>query len=125
MLRVGAEREVLDIVADQIGGPTQAHALAVGCLHMAQTLISEPEKRGIYHYAGAPDVSWAEFAREIFRQAGIDCAVRDIASAEYPTPAQRPLNSRLDCSATQRVFGLERPDWRRGLAEILQELKEA
>lgn len=124
MLRLGAERDVLNIVADQIGGPTPAQALAAGCLHMAKTLVSEPERRGIYHYAGAPDVSWAGFAREIFRQSGIVCEVRDIASAQYPTPARRPLNSRLECSATQRAFGLERPDWQRGLAEILQELRE-
>jgi dTDP-4-dehydrorhamnose reductase len=124
MLRLGAERDGLGIVADQIGGPTPARALAGACLKVARTLVSEPEKRGIYHYAGAPDVSWAEFAREIFRQAGIVCDVRDIASQEYPTPAQRPLNSRLDCRAIETVFGVERPDWRRGLADILQELGE-
>jgi dTDP-4-dehydrorhamnose reductase len=124
MLRLGPERERLNIVADQVGGPTPARALAAGCLHMARTLISEPDKRGIYHYAGAPDVSWADFAREIFRQAGIDCEVRDIASLEYPTPAQRPLNSRLDCCTIEKTFGLQRPDWRQGLEDILQELKE-
>jgi len=93
-------------------------------LQVARTLLSEPEKRGIYHYAGAPDVSWADFAREIFRQAGIACDVRDIASQDYPTPAKRPLNSRLDCRAIETVFAVERPDWRRGLADILQELGE-
>jgi dTDP-4-dehydrorhamnose reductase len=124
MLRLGAARDGLDIVADQIGGPTPARAIAGACMQMVKTLVSEPEKRGVYHYAGAPDVSWADFAREIFRQAGIACEVRDIASVAYPTPAQRPLNSRLDCQTTESVFGLERPDWQRGLADILQELKE-
>jgi len=124
MLRLGAERVGLGIVADQIGGPTPARALAGACLQVARTLVSEPEKRGIYHYAGAPDVSWADFAREIFCQAEIACDVRDIASQEYPTPAQRPLNSRLDCRAIETVFGLERPDWQSGLADILQELGE-
>ncbi|PCH75585.1 MAG: dTDP-4-dehydrorhamnose reductase [Rhodobacteraceae bacterium] len=124
MLRLGAERAGLGIVEDQIGGPTPARALAAVCLQVAQTLISEPEKRGFYHYAGTPNVSWAEFAREIFRQSGIVCDVRDIASAEYPTPAKRPLNSRLDCRAIETGFGVERPDWRRGLADILQELGE-
>ncbi len=124
MLRLGAERAGLGIVADQIGGPTPARALAGACLKVAQTLVSEPEKCGLYHYAGAPDVSWADFAREIFRQAGIVCDVRDIPSVDYPTPAQRPLNSRLDCRAIETVFGVERPDWRRGLTDILQELGE-
>jgi dTDP-4-dehydrorhamnose reductase len=124
MLRLGAERDGLDIVADQIGGPTPARDIAEACVQMVKTLVSEPERHGIYHYAGGPDVSWADFAREIIRQAGIACEVRDIASKDYPTPARRPLNSRLDCRATGSVFGLSRPDWRRGVADILQELKE-
>lgn len=124
MLRLGRERDDLGIVADQIGGPTCARDIALACVKIAKTLVSEPEKRGIYHYSGAPDVSWADFAREIFAQAGITCAVRDIPSTQYPTPARRPLNSRLDCRATARVFDLPRPDWRAGLKDILQELGE-
>lgn len=69
-------------------------------------------------------MSWAGFAREIFAQAGIACEVRDIASADYPTPADRPLNSRLDCTTAETVFGLAKPDWRAGLGAILQELGE-
>jgi len=125
MLRLGRERADLGVVSDQIGAPTPARAVALACLHVARTLVTEPEKRGIYHYAGLGDVSWAGFAREIFDQAGIACAVVDTASGDYPTPAQRPLNSRLDCSATGSVFGLERPDWRAGLGDILKELGES
>lgn len=124
MLRLGRARESLSIVADQIGGPTPARAIAAACVQMAETLASEPEKRGIYHFAGAPDVSWAGFAREIFAQAGIACGVTEIPTADYPTPAARPLNSRLDCSALETVFGLFRPDWRAGLTDILKELGE-
>ena len=122
MVRLGRARDSLAIVADQVGGPTCARDLAAACLQMAGALVRAPEKAGVYHYAGAPDISWAGFAREIFAQAGIICEVRDIPSCEYPTPAQRPLNSRLYCAETESVFGLGRPDWRGGLADILQEL---
>ena len=124
MLRLGRERDVLNVVADQIGGPTPARDIARACMKMLRTLVSEPERSGIYHFAGAPDASWADFAREIFRQAGIACEVHDIPSAHYPTPAQRPLNSRLDCATFETGFALKRPEWRDGLSAILKELGE-
>lgn len=124
MLRLGAERDGLTIVADQIGGPTPARDIAAACLTMARALIRDPGKGGIYHFAGGPNVSWACFARETFAQAGIACAVTDIPSSDYPTPAVRPLNSRLDCSDIEKVFGINRPDWRSGLAAILNDLGE-
>ncbi|MEM6482400.1 MAG: sugar nucleotide-binding protein, partial [Pseudomonadota bacterium] len=122
MLRLGAERERLTIVADQIGGPTPAAPIADACLTMARQLRDAPDKAGIYHFAGAPDVSWADFAREIFAQANLSCTVTDIPSSDYPTPAKRPLNSRMDCTAVQEVFGVPRPDWRSGLSDILAKL---
>ena len=122
MLRLGAERDRLTIVADQIGGPTPAAAIAAACLEIAGQLARDPDKRGTYHFSGAPEVSWADFAREIFRLSGHRVTVEDIPTASYPTPARRPLNSRLDCSATDTVFGLGRPDWRAGLREVLKEL---
>ncbi|MDK3074526.1 dTDP-4-dehydrorhamnose reductase [Sedimentitalea sp. JM2-8] len=124
MLRLGAERDRLTVVADQIGGPTPARDIAAACLRMAETLVAEPDKRGTYHFSGAPDVSWADFAREIMAQAGLACAIADIPSREYPTPAARPGNSRLDCSGLETVFGIRRPDWRVGLARILKDLEE-
>ncbi len=123
MLRLGAERDRLTIVADQIGGPTPARDIAKSCHLMANALMTDPSKSGIYHFAGAPDVSWADFAREIFAQSGITCDVADIPTSDYPTPATRPLNSRMDCSALERVFGVARPDWRTGLADILNDLR--
>jgi dTDP-4-dehydrorhamnose reductase len=122
MLRLGAEREGLSIVADQIGGPTPAAAIADACLAIARTLAADPSKSGSYHFSGAPDTSWAGFARAIFEDAGLSCRVTEIPSTEYPTPAKRPLNSRLDCSLTERVFGIPRPDWRAGLGDVLDEL---
>ncbi|SMX46426.1 dTDP-4-dehydrorhamnose reductase [Actibacterium lipolyticum] len=122
MLRLGAERDALTIVADQIGGPTTAAAIADACIDIAKQLIDDPARSGTYHFSGAPDVSWADFAREIFRQADLSCDVTDIPTSAYPTPATRPLNSRLDCSATKATFGIAQPDWRTGLADILTEL---
>jgi dTDP-4-dehydrorhamnose reductase len=122
MLRLGAEREKLTIVADQVGGPTCAAAIADACFSVARQLIDDPSKSGTYHFSGGPDVSWADFAREIFARSGTECAVEDIPTTAYPTPAKRPLNSRMDNSATQATFGIARPDWRAGLADILSDL---
>ena len=124
MLRLGAERDQLRVVADQIGGPTPAAAIAQACLTIANELAKDPSKAGIYHFAGAPNASWADFARAIFAQAGLACDVVDIGTADYPTPARRPANSRLDCSATEPVFGIKQPNWQDGLAADLQELKQ-
>ena len=121
MLRLGAERDRLSIVGDQIGGPTPAAGIARACAAMAEQLIQNPKLSGIRHYSGAPDVSWADFAREIFAQAGIACEVADIPTSDYPTPAARPLNSRMDC-ASPADFGLTRPDWRAGLTDVLKDL---
>tara|TARA_R100000935_G_scaffold29425_2_gene49732 strand:+ start:23275 stop:24141 length:867 start_codon:yes stop_codon:yes gene_type:complete len=122
MLRLGAEREALTIVADQIGGPTSASEIAQACVEIAEILVLEPEKSGIYHFSGAPDTSWAEFARAIFNTANISCSVTDIPSSDYPTPAKRPLNSRMDCSATEAAFAISRPDWHKSLTHILVQL---
>ncbi len=122
MLRLGAERDALTIVADQIGGPTGAREIAVACHSIAQQLIADPAKSGTYHFSGAPDCSWSDFARAIFDGAGLTCAVTDIPSSDYPTPAVRPLNSRMDCSATEQVFGISRPDWQATLKHIFKDI---
>ncbi|MEL7026306.1 MAG: sugar nucleotide-binding protein, partial [Pseudomonadota bacterium] len=69
-----------------------------------------------------PDVSWADFAREIFSASGLNTNVEKIPSSEYPTPAERPKNSRLNCSSLTKAYGIERPDWRKGLEDVLKEL---
>lgn len=122
MLRLGADRDALTIVADQIGGPTPAADIAAACLSIARQLQDDPTKSGTYHFSGAPDVSWAGFARVIFDLAGLGCAVTDIPSSDYPTPAVRPLNSRMDCHSTFTTFGITRPDWKLGLDGILKDL---
>ncbi len=123
MLRFGAERDQLRVVDDQFGGPTPAAAIADACLTLAHGL-ADGAPGGTYHFSGAPDVSWAHFAREIFAQSGLTPAVVDIPTSDYPTPAKRPLNSRLDCSSLEADFGIKRPDWRAGLADVLEDLRQ-
>ena len=122
MLRLAESRDRLSVVADQGGGPTPAAAIAAALLAMAGQLAADPAKAGTYHFSGAPDASWAGFAREIFAQAGRAVAVEDIPSAAYPTPAKRPANSRLDCASLEAAFGIGRPDWRAHLKDVLGEL---
>ncbi|MCF3973424.1 dTDP-4-dehydrorhamnose reductase [Paracoccus salsus] len=124
MLRLGAERNELAVVADQIGGPTPAADIAAALLSMGQTMLSDRTRGGIYHFTAAPDTSWADFASRIFAEAGLTCHVRPIATSDYPTPARRPANSRLNCDAIARDFGIRRPDWRKGLADVLARLEQ-
>lgn len=121
MLRLGATRDSLNVVADQIGGPTSAASIADALFVIAKATFAGA-KGGTHHFSGAPDTSWADFARQIMAKAGLGCTVNDISSSEYPTPAKRPLNSRLDCSDLKSVFGIDRPDWRLELDDILAEL---
>jgi dTDP-4-dehydrorhamnose reductase len=122
MLRLGRERDRLTIVADQIGAPTPARDIAAACLAMARQLAEDADKSGTYHLQGAPETSWADVARAIFAEANITCQVEDIPTTAYPTPAARPLNSRLDCASLEQAFGILQPDWRLGLRDILKDL---
>lgn len=124
MLRLGGEREKLTIVADQVGGPTAAADIAAALLTMARAFHDRTGTTGTYHFSGTPDVSWADFAREIFAQSGLTCAVEDIPTSAYPTPARRPANSRMDCTALTRAYHIERPDWRASLRRVMSDLKE-
>ena len=122
MLRLSETRDALSVVEDQIGGPTPAADIAATLLTLADHMRDGADE-GTYHYAGAPHTSWADFAREIFKQAGRDVTVTGIPSADYPTPAQRPLNSRLDCAKLASDFGIMPADWKAGLAAVLKDLK--
>jgi len=120
MRRLGGERDELRVVADQIGGPTPAAPIADALFAIARAMVGG-QSGGTYHFAGAPDASWADFARAIMEEAGLACRVEGIPSSDYPTPAARPLNSRLDCTSLAADFGIARPDWRAGLKDILDE----
>lgn len=123
MLRLSETRDEISVVDDQIGGPTPAGDIAQACLAIAEQLKTDGTKSGTYHFSGAPDASWADFARAIFAEAGKDMTVHGIPTSEYPTPATRPLNSRMDCQTTLDTFGIARPDWRGAIKDILRELE--
>lgn len=132
MLRLAETRSELAVVGDQYGAPTSAKGIAKAIViilsHMSETKSTD-KRWGTYHYTGKPFVSWAEFAREIFLQAiqlgmiSSTPTVRAIATEQYPTPAERPHNSRLDCSKIKETFGIESDDWHQSLEEMLNEIK--
>ena len=123
MMRLSNENESISVVDDQIGGPTPASDIAEASIKIANQLINDPKKSGIYHYSGSPDTSWYKFAKVIFSQAGREVLIKPIPTSEYPTPATRPLNSRLDCRLTKSTFNIPRPDWVVGLKEILRQME--
>lgn len=120
MLRLSETRDRLTIVADQRGGPTPAAAIADALLEISAK--GTGRAGGIFHFSGAPDASWADFARAIFRLAGRNTEVIDIPTSDFPTPAARPLNSRLDCTRLEQIHGIARPDWQAHLRDVLAEL---
>jgi len=126
MVRLAGERDRLRVVGDQVGGPTWAGHIADALLTLADRhRRGEALHWGTYHYAGQPWVSWHTFAVEAVTQAhrlGLVArmpTIEAITTAEYPLPAPRPLNSRLDMRDTTRVLGLAPPDWREGLQQVL------
>lgn len=136
MLRLGREREALKVVSDQIGAPTPARLIAqVTALALHKGLTPHPSHltphipAGIYHLAPSGETSWQGFAQEIFRQAtalGEELAITPegvaaIPTAEYPTPAQRPLNSRLCCNRLEKALGITLPSWEEQLALTMRE----
>ena len=128
MLRVGATRPELGVVDDQHGCPTNALDLADACIAVAANLIArgDADLRGVFHTAGAGEASWADFAEAIFAESahhgGPVATVRRITTAEYPTPARRPANSRLDCSRLAAAHGIRLPAWRDSLPPVVARL---
>ncbi len=126
MLRLGETRDEVSIVSDQIGRPTPADDLARACIIMTETLIAGDQRaQGIFHFAGAGEVSWADFAEAIFAEAALrgrkPVRVRRILTADYPTPARRPANSRLDTSKIE-ALGITPAPWRDGVRAYLDML---
>jgi dTDP-4-dehydrorhamnose reductase len=129
MLRLSAEREELGVVGDQVGSPTSALDIADGILGIGRKLLGNPEDRrlrGLFHMAGSGTASWADFAAEIFafstRLGSPAAKVRPITTAEYPTPAKRPANSRLDCTKLANAYDITLPPWQRSLSECVERL---
>jgi len=126
MLRLGRQRKELRVVGDQVGAPTWTRHLAdVAALVLAR----RDRPTGLYHLAAAGETSWHGYAEAIFAEARAAGLLHDlpvihrIDSADYPLPAARPANSRLDCTRFRRDFGLDLPDWRVGLADCLADAR--
>jgi len=130
MLRLAKDREVLNVVADQYGGPSPAKDISQVIINLVkQYNKTKTLSWGTYHYCGSPKTTWHAFAKEIFKQAyqiGLldkEIQVNPISTNEYPTAAQRPKNSMLNCSRLNDTFGIEMPNWRVSLKQVLIELK--
>ena len=128
MLRLGREREVVQVVDDQYGCPTYAADLAETILRIAARYLEGGQVHwGTYHYCGKGVTTWHGFAEEIFRLANEYASlkvkrVEPISTSEYPTPAKRPVNSILDCSLLVKTFGIHPQPWSDSLAQMLKEL---
>ncbi len=133
MLRLASERDQLKVIADQIGAPTGADLLADVTAHAVRTVQSQPARTdllGLYHLVASGHTNWHDYARFVIEWArahGLPVrvapeAVLPIPTAEYPTPAQRPLNSRLDTAKVCQAFGLTLPHWQQGVERMLIEI---
>jgi len=128
MLRLGETRDEVGVVADQVGGPTSALNIADALYAIARRVTddSSPHLRGVFHMTGAGVATWADFAEAIFAEAETHgrapVRVKRITTADYPTPARRPANSRLDNAKLQRVHGLALPNWRQSMAHCILRL---
>ena len=130
MLRLAAERERLTVIDDQFGAPTGAELIADVTAHAIRQLLQHPQDAGTYHLAAAGETSWNGYARFVIDTARalkpeLKLAVNEVApvpTSAFPTPAQRPHNSRLNTQRLQQTFGLHLPPWQQGVARMLAEI---
>ena len=130
MLRLANERDELKVIADQFGAPTGAELLADVTAHAIRTVQTRPELAGLYHLVASGETSWYDYAQFVIafaKQSGETIrvtpdAIKPIPTTDYPTPAKRPLNSRLDTTKLKTTFDLQLPDWRDGVRRVLTEI---
>ena len=125
MLRLGREKESLNVVFDQIGTPTYARDLAKAILLIINHPIIEGESVEIYHYSNEGVASWYDFAKAIFEISDIECRVNPIETHQYPTPAKRPYYSILNKAKIKRDYNLDIPYWRDSLKDCLAKIRES
>jgi len=133
MLRLAAERDELKVIDDQFGAPTGAELLADVTAHALRTLRARPDLGGTYHCVAAGETSWFDYARFVIEWARskgqavrvTPNAIRPSSTSDYPTPARRPLNSRLQTARLQAAFGLQLPPWQWGVERMLREVSGA
>ena len=128
MLRLAKERETLNVINDQIGAPTGAELIADVTAHALRQWQRQPHVAGLYHLAASGETAWYDYARHVFdwaKNAGLPLAIQSvnpIPGEDYPVPAARPKNSRLDCQKLKTTFDLELPDWKQGVNRMLSEV---
>ncbi|UEB94430.1 dTDP-4-dehydrorhamnose reductase [Pseudomonas sp. HN2] len=128
MLRLATDRETLSVVADQIGAPTGADLIADVTAQALRQALQQPELAGLYHLAAAGEVSWHGYASEViaFAKANGELlavkAIEPVETTAFPTPAHRPLNSRLNTQKLRATFSLHLPDWQSGVTRMLREI---
>jgi dTDP-4-dehydrorhamnose reductase len=129
MLKLAAERDALKVINDQLGAPTGADLLADVTAHAIRATQAKPELAGLYHLVAGGQTTWFDYARHVIewaRAQGTSIkvapdAISAVPTTEYPTPAKRPLNSRLDTRKLQQAFGLSLPHWQAGVERMLTE----
>ncbi len=130
MLRLAGERGALTVIDDQVGAPTSAELLADVTAHALRAAIAKPQLAGLYHCVAGGETTWYGYCQYVLAQAEAlgwtlkagPAQVAPTTTASYPTPAQRPLNSRLNTAKLQSAFGLQLPDWQQGVARMLTEI---
>jgi dTDP-4-dehydrorhamnose reductase len=130
MLRLAQERERLTVIDDQIGAPTGADLLADVTAHAIRSVLQQPQQAGLYHLAAGGETSWHGYAKYVLAQSQVALStikviattVDPVPTSAFPTPARRPLNSRLDTAKLQAAFGLYLPPWQRGVVRMLSEI---
>ena len=130
MLKLAKERDALKVINDQIGAPTGADLLADVTAHAIRKALISPEVSGLYHLVSSGETSWhgyASFVIEFARKNGVDIkvatdAIQAVPTSAFPTPAKRPLNSRLDNNKLQNIFDLTLPHWQSGVTRMLTEI---
>lgn len=128
MLKLGEDRQEVSVVSDQFGNPTSAFDIADALIKIARSVVADKSDRlrGVFHLAGNGETRWADFAEKIFvlseKYGRRSVSVKRISTAEYPTPARRPINSRLNTSKLEKNYGISLPEWEISLAYCLEEL---
>ncbi len=130
MLRLAQEREQLTVIDDQFGAPTGADLLADVTAHAVRQVLRQPEDAGLYHLAASGETSWFGYAKQVIASAERSQSaikmkvihVEPVPTTAFPTPAQRPLNSRLNCDRLQAAFGMTLPPWQQGVERMLAEI---
>ncbi|NTA51294.1 MULTISPECIES: dTDP-4-dehydrorhamnose reductase [Agrobacterium tumefaciens complex] len=131
MLRLSENRDEINVVADQFGCPTSANDIAAAVITIARKVVEDSSAplRGVFHLSGTGETNWANFAKQIFalsaENGGKSIVVNDITTAQYPTPARRPANSRLDCSKLEEVYGIKLPSWQTSTRAVVTALAQS